>query len=636
MCGVVGLFSFSGAPVGRSEIEAMRDRLAHRGPDGAGLWLSGDGRLGLGHRRLSIIDLSDAAAQPMPSHDGSIQLVFNGEIYNHVELRRELNALGAGPWRTDHSDTEVIVHAYRAWGIDCVHRFRGDFAIALWDGGRQQLWLARDRVGVKPLYYVHLPGGIAFASEIKALLALPQVPRRMNVDAVYHYLSFLTPPAPQTMFEGIEKLPAATRMVVDRSGNVRTDRYWDPLTAAPALNAASEGDISSMVLEELRSAVRYRKVSDVPVGIFLSGGVDSSANAVLFAEDGGPVETFSIGLDASYASYADELPHAATVAKQVGSRHHVRRLQSSDVTAFVERMVYHQDEPIGDVVCVPLYYVAKLARDAGVIVCQVGEGSDELFCGYPFWRQHLRIARLDALPVPGFVKHVVLRAMGAWRGHRGYEYEVMRRSVAGEPTFWGGAEGLTEYEKRRVVGADLRRTFAGRTSAEALAPIRARFLANAAEPSALNWMTYLDLNLRLPELLLARVDKMTMATSVEGRVPFLDHKLIELAFAIPTATKVGNQELKRVLKRAMRGLLPNEILDRKKQGFGLPMHEWLSAGLDSEIDRRVLRFARETGVLDAEALPAFLSECGWSQRWQLYNLALWYDRFIVQGGVAPA
>jgi len=632
MCGIVGLFSFSGPPVLANQIRAMSERVAHRGPDGHGLWISDDGRVGMGHRRLSIIDLSIAAAQPMASVDKSIQLVFNGEIFNHAEIRAELESLDNRHWCTDHSDTEVIINAYLQWGTGCLARFRGDFAIALWDSRKQSLWLARDRAGVKPLYYVRLPGGIAFASEIKALLALPQVPREIDMESLYHYLSFLTPPAPRTMFAGIEKMPAATYMVVGNTGEIQTKRYWDPMGDNPTLYGLSDGEIQEAVLAELRRSVRYRKVSDVPVGIFLSGGIDSSANAVLFAEDGDLVSTFSIGYDAEYASYASELPYAKKMADRIGAQHHVRRLQVSDVADFIEKMVYHQDEPIGDVVCVPLYYVAKLARDAGVIACQVGEGSDELFCGYPYWRQHLKIARWNAYPVPRAAKQLGLGLLRGMGKANSYPYELLRRAANGEPTFWGGAEGLTQAEKLSILGPELRKRFEGFSSAVMLEPILTRFKATAGEHSSLNWMTYLDLNLRLPELLLPRVDKMTMATGVEGRVPFLDHKFIELAMSIPTANKVGDMELKRVLKGAMRGILPDDLIDRPKQGFGLPMREWLGGELGREIERRVLHFSETTGIFDREITAGFLRKEPWSKIWLLYNLAVWYERFISGDG----
>jgi asparagine synthase (glutamine-hydrolysing) len=296
------------------------------------------------------------------------------------------------------------------------------------------------------------------------------------------------------------------------------------------------------------------------------------------------------------------------------------------------------------VVCVPLYYVARLARDAGVIVCQVGEGSDELFCGYPFWIRHLQMARYDSWPVPRFARAAALAGMKlAGRGDT-YIYELLRRSVHGEPLFWGGAEGLTAQEKDLVLGGTVRAAAAAHSPAAALREIRARFLAgtgapdsiesNSIEPSALNWMTYLDLNLRLPELLLARVDKMTMATSVEGRVPYLDHKLIELAFAIPTRLKVRGEETKRLLKRAVANLLPAELLNRRKQGFGLPMREWLAGDLGSELERRVGAFADSTGILSGSARE-FVRTASWSKAWLLYNLAVWHDRFIAGDARAP-
>ena len=613
----------------------MSARVRHRGPDGDGEWFSADGRVGLGHRRLSIVDLSTRAAQPMANEDGAIQLVFNGEIYNHAEIRAELETLGGHRWRTDHSDTEVVIHAYEQWGTECVERFRGDFAIALWDSRKDRLWLIRDRAGVKPLYYAHVSGGLAFASEIKALFELPQVPRRMKEQSVYHYLSFLVPPAPDTMFEGIYKLASATQMIVTGTGSVRTERYWDPLENADPLTGVPEKEIQERVLDELRTSVRYRKVSDVPVGIFLSGGVDSSANAALFSEDGDEVRTFSIGFDTDYPSYKSELPYARQVAEMLGAEHHERRLSMEDVISFTEKMVYHQDEPIGDVVCVPLYYVAELARDAGVIVCQVGEGADELFCGYPFWGRHLQLARWNSKPVPRWMKRVALIGLGAAGRGGTYEYELLRRAVAGEPTFWGGAEGMTEGEKSRVLGPDLLREFSGRTSAEVLEPILRDYESRAWEPSALNWMTYLDLRLRLPELLLARVDKMTMATSVEGRVPFLDHKLIELAFSVPSELKTKDRELKGLLRRSVRGIVPSNILDRPKQGFGLPMKEWLGGALGDEVQARVASFAKDTGVLDAGVVSEFLGEANWSKAWFLYNLAVWHDAYIVRTPRAP-
>ena len=628
MCGIAGILSYNTRPIDLAVLTSMRDAMVHRGPDGAGTWISADRRVGLGHRRLSIIDLSDAAAQPMTNEDGSLQIIFNGEIYNHAEIRAELQALGKHRWRTDHSDTEVILHAYEQWGVDCVERFRGMFAIALWDGRNRQLWLIRDRIGIKPIYYTVAAGQLLFASEIKALLVHPAVARRLNVDALYHYLSFLTTPAPETLFEGIYKVPAATRMVVSLDGTIRKERYWEVWDHVEPLTAASDDEIAERLLHELRIAVKYRKVSDVPTGVFLSGGIDSSTNTALFSDGHGPVRTFSIGYDGDYSSYRSELPYAERMARLVGAEHHVRRLTVDDLLEFVPSMVYHQDEPIGDVVCVPLYYVAKLARDNGVIVCQVGEGSDELFCGYPMWKTHLRVAALNALPVPRFAKQALMVPFALAGRTESYPYEYLRRATWKEPLFWGGAEGLTHVEKLHLLAPPLRQRYSERSSAEVLRPIEQRFRERAWDQSPLHWMTYLDLNLRLPELLLMRVDKMTMATSLEGRVPFLDHKFVELALSIPARVKTRGGELKYILKRAVRGVIPDDLIDRKKQGFGVPLQEWLLDRLGDQIRQQLNKFCRQVDLFDAAEVGRFVSEGKGSKVWQLYNLALWYDRFI--------
>jgi asparagine synthase (glutamine-hydrolysing) len=635
MCGITGIISFDGRPIEPGILTSMRDAMVHRGPDGAGVWISADRRVGLGHRRLSIIDLSDAAAQPMANADGSLQIVFNGEIYNHAEIRAELETRGRYRWRTDHSDTEVILHAYQEWGVECVHRFRGMFAIALWDSRSRRLWLIRDRIGIKPIYYTIAAGQLLFASEIKALLRHPNVSRRINNEALFHYLSFLTAPAPETLFEGIFKVPPATRISVSLDGTMAEERYWDVWDYVEPLVGVSENEIAERLLSELRTAVKYRKVSDVPTGVFLSGGIDSSTNTALFSNGGGPVRTFSIGYDGDYPSYKSELGYAERMARLVGAEHHVRRLSVDDLLEFVPSMVYHQDEPIGDVVCVPLYYVSKLARDNGVIVCQVGEGSDELFCGYPMWRKHLRAAAWNALPVPRFTKRAAMIPLALAGRSDSYPYEYLRRATSNEPLFWGGAEGLTHVEKMQLLAPSLRQQFKGRSSAEVLRPFRKRFEERAWDQSPLHWMSYLDLNLRLPELLLMRVDKMTMATSLEGRVPFLDHKFVELALSIPASVKTRNGELKYILKKAVRGVIPDDLIDRKKQGFGVPLQDWLMDRLGDEIRSQLSKFCQQTDILNAGEVARFVTSAKGSKVWQLYNLALWHDRFIANTPAPP-
>jgi asparagine synthase (glutamine-hydrolysing) len=634
MCGIVGALAFEGR--GRSltegDLDRMRDAVSHRGPDGAGTWLSPDARVGLGHRRLSIIDLSTAAAQPMSNEHGTLWVTFNGEIYNHADIRTELEATGRYRWRTNHSDTEVIVHAFEEWGIRCFERFRGMFAVGIWDAKRKELWLIRDRIGVKPLYWASRDGLLTFASEIKALLEVPGTPRAVDEAALWHYLTFLCVPAPRTLFQGISKLAAGHWLRCDASGNVELRRWWYPWDAAAPLPAQPDAALSERLLGELRTAVKLRKVSDVPVGVFLSGGLDSSTNAALFAEDAKTrVKTYTVGYEGDHPSYRNEVHWARDMAAHVGAEHHERLLTQQDVLDFLPRMIELQDEPNGDAVCAPVFYVSELARKDGTIVCQVGEGADELFNGYPAWERSLKAQALADLPLPQAAWGLGARALD--RLGRGRRAELARRAAAGRPLFLTGAETFHEGEKALLVGADVVRRLGDLTSwEEVMAPLHREFLARAWEPSAFHWMTTSDLLVRLPELLLMRVDKMSMGVALEARVPFLDHRVVELALSMPTAQKVRPGEQKRLLKAAVRGRVPDAIIDRKKQGFGVPTAEWLHS--DQPLGRlaadTVGRFARASGLLDPVAAERCVARAD-TRAWPLLILALWWERFIHVG-----
>jgi asparagine synthase (glutamine-hydrolysing) len=631
MCGVVGtlVFDSSSGGVDSGTLTRMRDTLAHRGPDGAGIWISNDRKVGLGHRRLSIIDLAETAAQPMSNADGSLWLSFNGEIYNHAEIRRDLEKTGRFHWKTDHSDTEVILHAFEEWGIDCLQRFRGMFAFALWNERRRELWLVRDRIGVKPLYYSVHHGRIVFASEIKALLEDPGQPRAVCEEALFHYLSFLTTPAPQTLFEGIRKVAAGTWLRVSAGGRVDERRYWDVWDHVDPLVGIPDEEIARRLLASLRESVELRKVSDVPVGVFLSGGIDSSTNTALFSEsEGHPVKAFSVGYRGEYRSNPSELEYARLMAREVGAEHHEVLLDADDLIEFLPRMVWLQDEPIADPVCVPVYYVSRLAREHGVAVCQVGEGSDELFWGYPQWKTALTLERWNSLPVPRAVKRLGLTGMRlAGRGNT-FPYEWLRRGAGGQPVFWGGAEAFTEEAKRELLSPRLRTRFQGRSSWEAIEPIRKRFESAAWEKAPLQWMSYLDLNMRLPELLLMRVDKMSMGVALEARVPFLDHKFVELAMSVPQAVKTRNGTLKHILKRAVRGLIPDALIDRPKQGFGVPIHEWFFEKLGARAREELDWFCGQTDLLDRKVVSRLLDSGHGRDAWVLLNLALWWKQYV--------
>lgn len=631
MCGIVGMLCArgSGDRVMADRLMAMRDAMAHRGPDGAGLWISEDGLIGLGHRRLSIIDLSESAGQPMCNEDDSLWVTYNGEIYNHMDIRRELETIGGHRWKTDHSDTEVILHAFEQWGIACVERFRGMFAIAIWDARTRSLWLVRDRIGIKPIYYSSHHGRFLFASEIKALLKDPEQRPAVDEESLFHYLSFLATPAPCTMFAGIRKVFPATWLKIDESGSIEERRYWDVWDRSAASSRRSEDDVAVELMAELRRAVMLHKMGDVPVGVFLSGGIDSSTNALLFSEgEQRPVKTFSIGYKGGYASYENENHHARRIAKMVGAEYHERLLTVDDLMAFLPEMIRLQDEPIADAVCVPMYYVSKLARDNGMVACHAGEGADELFCGYPGWRTMLQLQRCDDLPVPRSAKRLAvvgLRLMG-----KGYDssYEWLQRGIRGQPIFWGGVEAFTEPHKRRLLSARLRKTFAGLSSWDVIQPIRQRFEERAHDASHMNWMSYLDLNIRLPELLLMRLDKMSMGVSLEGRAPFLDHVFVELAMGIPGAMKTRNGKLKYILKKAVRGLVPDDIIDRGKQGFGIPIHEWFVERLKKECEVVFEEFCERTDFFDRDEVMKLMVGRNKSQAWCVLNFALWMKEYI--------
>lgn len=629
MCGIAGVMALDGgAAAGPEQLQAMSKALAHRGPDGDACWTSADRAVALAHRRLAIIDLSTAATQPMADASGRYQIVFNGEIYNHAALREELKAAGRGRWRTDHSDTEVILEAFAHWGIGGVSRLRGMFAFALWDGLARELWLVRDRLGIKPLYYTVHDKRLRFASEIKALLSDRAVPREVDPEALFHFLSFLVPPAPATMFRGVRKLPAGTWLRVSADGRLEERRYWDVLDHARA-SPDGEDAAADLILERLEDAVRVHKVSDAPMGVFLSGGIDSSTNAVLFSRgERHPVKTFSIGYTGDNPSYRNELEFARLVADRIGAEHHELQLSQSDLESFLPQMVWLQDEPIADPVCVPVFYVSQLARRHGVKVCHVGEGADELFAGYPGWKTALGLERAARWPMAGAAKAIGSAVLAPMASRLGFRYEWLRRSADGQPIFWGGAEAFTHAQKSALLGPEWRGRFRGRSSWEVIAPYWERFQRSDVPKHPLNWMAYLDLNVRLPELLLMRVDKMSMGVGLEARVPYLDHEFVQTAMGIDPELRLRGGVLKYILRKAVRNLLPAQLVDRPKQGFGLPLREWMGPALRAQATRSLETFCRRTGLLDAKAAARVAQRGTSHQAWYLFNLALWWERYV--------
>jgi asparagine synthase (glutamine-hydrolysing) len=631
MCGIIGclIFEPSEFEVTDEYIISARDTMVKRGPDGAGLWISPDRKVGLGHRRLSIIDLSDAANQPFCNESETIFVVFNGEIYNHAEIRAELVSLGVNNWKTSHSDTEVIVNAYEFWGMKFIHRLRGDFAIGIWDSRIKELYLIRDRVGVKPLYYTLVNNRIVFASEIKAILKDKDVPRKVNERGLFHYLTFLTVQAPETLFEGIHKLAAGTYVNFSENGVKKECRYYDVLDHTDlALNSMDDESVSNCILEELRKAVQYRKISDVSVGVFLSGGIDSSTNTALFVENSETIKTFSIGYDKDYKTYSSELEYARLVADRFDTEHHERLLSETDLINFLPEMLVLQDEPLADPVCIPVYYVSDLARKNGVTVCQVGEGADELFFGYSSWGRLLQLHKLNNLPVPLMLKQILSFALKKFNKSESVYYEYLQRGLRNEPIFWTGSEAFTDREKKKLLSDRLLKKFNGITSFEVVKPIWDHYCNKSNKNDIINWMAYMDLNLRLPELLLMRVDKMSMGVSLEARVPFLDHNLVELAMSIDGNRKFKNSNHKYLLKRAVRKLIPDVVIDRKKQGFGVPVGDWYNSKLGETAYKVLKDFCISTDYLNWNEVERLLMSNQSSKTWPLLNFAMWYNHHI--------
>jgi asparagine synthase (glutamine-hydrolysing) len=656
MCGFVGYVGLSNAePISIELFSKMNDTISHRGPDGEGFAFLGKYQkegvlnfikarpealvfqeeskrtMALAHRRLSIIDLSPDALQPMQSIDKNITLLFNGEIYNYQEIKDVLLSKGH-LFRTNHSDTEVIINAYKEWGIDCIKKFRGMFSIALWDELKDTLWLIRDRIGIKPMYYTHQNGRIYFASEIKAIIEDSSIKRVINHEGMYNYLSFLTVPAPQTLFDNIYKLPAGHLLKIENGKLEHPIEYWDIFDDVK-LNTSSEESITKEVLEELTESVKYHGVADIPVGIFLSGGIDSSLNAALFSKVANySVKAFSVGYenDENLKSYTNEFNYAQQAAKHANCEYHQQILTQQDFIDFLPKLIHHQDEPIGDPVCMPVYFVSKLAKENNVSVSQVGDGSDELFWGYSSWKYMLRLQNLNDITIfPKAIKKLILKSLKVFGKDDTVYYEWLKRGIENQKIFWSGAEAFTETQKSKLLTQKfIDKIQPNYSSWNVVNEHYKNFIKKAPEKSNLNWMSYIDLKMRLPELLLMRVDKMSMAVSLEARVPFLDHEFVTYSMGIPSALKTTNNESKYILKQAIKNVIPDNIINRKKQGFDAPVYDWMMEDLGTIAKEKIKLFNQHTGYLNESYINSIFEKKNGKQLWFVLNLALWWEYYI--------
>ena len=643
MCGVCGTLRLPGGPdVDPELIARMSDTMIHRGPDDSGVYISPDRKVGMGHRRLSIIDLSPAGRGPMPNEDGTVWISYNGEVYNHAALRTSL--LQAGHRYRSQTDTETLIHLYEERGISMLDDLRGMFAFSLWDQKRSRLFIARDRVGIKPLYYTIAGGLLLWASEIKALLAHPAVSPNLDEGALLHYLTFAVAPSPMTLFAGIRKLAPSELLVVEDGKDIEIRRWWTPAghPMPDDVDVANEAAVAKYLRQLITDAVTERIMSDVPHGVLLSGGVDSSLIlAILSAHLNAPVQTFSIGFEQQ--AHFDERVYASRVAKQFGANHHELILEPERVIDLMPELVYGQDEPASDWTCLPQQLLARFVRDCGVTVVQVGEGSDELFAGYPRYRRYAALNRGiwgQYMKLPKVVRSlfgaIVPPVLPSW-DHLREPRDLFRRAARDEPLFLSGAVVNWESEKVRLLTPRLRaRLLNGGSSSVLVMQNLARFRREAPNGDFTAAMAYQDFMVRLPELLLMRVDKMTMLSSVEARVPFLDHRVVQFGTALPEALKLGGGRTKHILKLAAEPLLDAEVLDRPKKGFDVPLSAWLRseplAGwaehvvLDSRLMRRDIFDLPYVNRLFQEH-RAGRADHGF-RLWNLVNLCSWADRWI--------
>lgn len=635
MCGITGfidlwnLSNARGADERAEQLHAMCRVIRHRGPDDQGVMLAPGAALGM--RRLSIIDLA-GGHQPISNEDNSVTIVFNGEIYNYRELQKELQTRGHR-FRTN-SDTETIVHAYEEFGASCVDHLRGMFAFAIWDDREKKIFIARDRVGKKPLYYSVTRGGtLVFGSELKSLLEHPEVERNVNPHALDAYFSLGYVPDPISIFENIEKLSPGHHLTFT-NGRLRIERYWDF-----SYNSNGNGHKASDYLDELRAllheAVKLRLVSDVPLGAFLSGGIDSSTVVALMSRHmDQPVKTFSIGFN---EDSHDELKYARLTAKKFGTDHHEFRV-TPDICEVVDQLAWHFDEPFADSSAIPTYVVSKLAREH-VKVVLTGDGGDELFAGYSRYMTERNRSKFNL--VPRSVKEGLMDPISRKLPHRAWGRNYLH-NVALDPIsrYLDTVSVFTGLNKTSLYSSDFSDLL--RDSSH-LGAYFQELSHNVTTNAPLDSLLYIDSKTYLPGDILTKVDRMSMAVSLEARVPLLDHKLIEFVTRIPASLKLAGTETKHLFKQAIADLVPAEIVNRPKQGFGVPIQEWINQQLRERI-RDTLNDSRtlERGYVARAYVQVLLDEHKRGRRdhamglWSLLMLELWHRQYVDRNSAADS
>jgi asparagine synthase (glutamine-hydrolysing) len=570
MCGIYGYLSTK-EKVAPDILHSMGDSLRHRGPDGEGeeIQQSVEWGIGLGHKRLSVIDLSPAAKQPMCNEDETIWITYNGEIYNFRELRTELQRNGHR--FKSNSDTEVIIHLYEERGVRCLERLNGMFAFAIWDRSEKTLFLARDRIGKKPLHYGLYDGGIVFGSEIKALLKHPKIVKEIDLGSLNKYLSYEYVPAPGTIFKSIQKVRPGCFLLY-KNGEVKTEKYWDiPLSDHP-ISYKTEDEYVEELREILEKSVRSRLLADVPVGVFLSGGLDSSLVAAMAKRNNEDIECFSIGFD---DSSFDERKYAARVAQSLHLKQNLRIFSMSEMLANLEDLPRLLDEPLADASILPTYLLSKMTSEK-LKVALSGDGGDELFAGYPTYQAHKLVTYFDSLPdsLKDAARSLAL-SLPVSDTNISFDFKIKQflrgAGVSSEIRFFRWMGGFIDGEKKELLSDDLKTALRHHNSYEDIFS----YISESGLSKDMERILYLSMKLYLQDDILVKVDRAAMANGLEVRCPLLDQEFVEFACRLPTKYKLKGLKTKYLLKKAARGILPNEIIDRRKKGFGIPISRWL-------------------------------------------------------------
>lgn len=591
MCGIFGIKGNYDEKLALKSLNLLN----HRGPDNLGYYK--DGNTFLGHTRLSILDLSSKGNQPMSDREGSIWIVFNGEIYNFKEIRSDLERYYQ--FRSN-TDTEVLIYAYKHYGLDFFKKINGMFAFAIWDREKNIFLLARDRFGKKPLYYTFQNGNFIFSSEIKAILPLLDRSPQINKTAFLQYLSFLSSLPPNTMFEGINKLQAGHYLIFDGK-RIKIEEYYDILDNVQPYKIKNPNEALEEIESILIDSVRQRLVADVEVGSFLSGGIDSSlVSAIYSLQKRSPIHTFSIGYD-DYKQY-DELIYANRVVSHINSIHHDKSASKEDFIDVVDDVIYHLDEPVNDPACIPTYLLSQLVMKNNIKVILTGEGSDEDFLGYDFYFEMLKYCNLQSqLNEKEFLLSYFLDNFNLSK-----RWEYFKRSLGGFPIYRTIGENFTDRQKKLLLAEDAFKDLRDDMSCEFIEGHWRKFKdSGLKEPSY--WLSYIDFKIWIPEVLMMKVDKMTMANSIESRAPFLDHRLVELALSIDCKLREGGQT-KALLKPVAERFIPNEIVRRQKKGFSSPYLEWYYEHYGDKILKEWFDMNKELGWFSDEFLEFLYNE----------------------------